>query len=108
MLPGLTALALVVALSPITIIPGVLVLHAPRPRPAGLAFLGVGWPGLVALTAVFIGVSDLLGALHKEPPTWASWLRVGIGSALILFGIVRWLTRHRQGKTPAGCVRSPN
>jgi protein-S-isoprenylcysteine O-methyltransferase Ste14 len=99
-LPGLTALALVIAISPITIIPGVLVLHAPRPRPAGLAFLG-GWVlGLTALTALFVAVSDLLGNLHKSPPTWASWLRVVLGSALILFGVYRWLTRHRQGKTP--------
>jgi len=35
-------LALVVALSPLSIIPAVLVLHTPRPRPTGLAFL-VGW-----------------------------------------------------------------
>ncbi len=105
MLPGLTALALVIAFSPITIIPGVLVLHAPRPRPAGLAFLG-GWVlGLAALTALFVAVSDLLGDLHKSPPTWVSWLRVVLGSALILFGVYRWLTRHRQGKTP-GWMRS--
>ena len=53
-LTRLIPLALVIALSPITVIPAVLVLHAPRPRPASLAFLG-GWLlGLVALTAVFV------------------------------------------------------
>ena len=51
MLATLIPLALVIALSPLTIIPAVLVLQAPRPRPTGLAFLG-GWLlGLVALTA---------------------------------------------------------
>jgi hypothetical protein len=104
-LARLFALALVIATSPITVIPAVLVLHAPRPRPAGLAFLG-GWVlGLAALTALFVGASDLLGGLHKSPPTWASWVRVVFGSALILFGVFRWLTRHRQRETP-GWMRS--
>ncbi len=105
MLSKLIPLALVIALSPITVIPAVLVLHAPRPRPASLSFLG-GWVlGLAALTALFVGASDLLGDLHQTPPTWASWLRVVLGSALIVFGVVRWLTRHRQSKTP-GWMRS--
>jgi protein-S-isoprenylcysteine O-methyltransferase Ste14 len=100
-LTKLIPLGLVIALSPITVIPAVLVLHAPRPRPAGLAFLG-GWVlGLVAVTAAFVGASDLLGDLHQAPPRWASWLRVGLGSALIVFGIYNWLTRHRHTKTPA-------
>lgn len=100
-LAKLIPLALVVALSPITVIPAVLVMHAPRPRPASLAFLG-GWlVGLAALTVVFVGASDLLGDLHKRPPTWVDWLRVVLGSALIAFGIFRWLTRHRPRGTPA-------
>jgi len=100
-LTKLIPLGLVIALSPITVIPAVLVLHAPRPRPAGIAFLG-GWVlGLVALTAVFVGASDLLGGLQQAPPRWASWLRVVLGSALIVFGIYSWLTRHRHTKTPA-------
>jgi Sap-like sulfolipid-1-addressing protein len=100
-LTKLIPLGLVIALSPITVIPAVLVLHAPRPRPAGLAFLG-GWVlGLVALTAAFVGASDLLGGLHQAPPKWASWLRVVLGLALIAFGVFRWLTRHRHTKTPA-------
>lgn len=99
-LTKLVALAAVIALSPITIIPAVLVLHAPRPRPTGLAFLA-GWVlGLAALTAVFVGGSGLLEGLHKAPPTWASWLRVALGSALIALGAYHWLTRHRQGSMP--------
>ena len=101
MLTKLIPLGLVIAVSPITVIPAVLVLHAPRPRPTGLAFLA-GWVlGLVGLTAVFVGASDLLGGLHQAPPRWASWLRVLLGSALIVFGIYSWLTRHRHTKTPA-------
>jgi protein-S-isoprenylcysteine O-methyltransferase Ste14 len=104
-LTKLIPLGLVIAVSPITVIPAVLVLHAPRPRPAGLAFLG-GWVlGLVGLTAVFVGASDLLGGLQQSPPRWASWLRVVLGSALIAFGVYQWLTRHRDRKTP-GWLRS--
>jgi len=105
LLGALIPLGLVIALSPITVIPAVLVLQAPRPRPSGLAFLA-GWVlGLAALTAVSVAVSGMLGGLHKSPPTWASWLRVILGSALILFGIYRWLTRHRHTESP-GWMRS--
>jgi Sap, sulfolipid-1-addressing protein len=97
----LVPLGLVIALSPITVIPAVLVLQAPRPRPSGLAFLA-GWLlGLAALTAISVAASGLLGGLHKSPPTWASWLRVVLGSALIVFGVYRWLTRHRHSESPA-------
>jgi hypothetical protein len=101
LLTGLIPLGLVVAVSPLTIIPAVLVLHAPRPRPTGLAFLG-GWVlGLAVLTALFVAGSGVLGQFHKSsPPTWASWLRVILGTALIVFGIYRWLTRHGQTESP--------
>ena len=100
LLPTLIPLALVNAVSPLTIIPAVLVLHAPRPRPTGLAFLG-GWVlGLAVQTALFIAGSGALGGMHKSPPTWASWLRVVLGSALILFGIYRWFTRNGESESP--------
>ncbi|MEB3984347.1 GAP family protein [Mycobacterium sp. 663a-19] len=100
-LSGLIGLGLVVALSPITVIPAVLVLQAPRPRPSGLAFLG-GWVlALAAVTALSVGASGLLGGLDKAPPRWASWLRVVLGSALILYGIYQWLTRRRHTESPA-------
>ena len=99
-LTELIPLALVVALSPLSIIPAVLVLHTPRPKPTGLAFL-VGWVvGLAALTAIFVEVSSLLGGLDKKPP-WALWLRNVVGIALIVFGVFRWLTRKRSAHSPA-------
>jgi Sap, sulfolipid-1-addressing protein len=100
-LTGLIPLGLVIAVSPITIIPAVLVIQAPRPRPSSLAYLA-GWLlGLAALTALCVAASGLLGGLHKSTPSWASWLRVVLGSALIVFGIYRWLTRHRHTESPA-------
>lgn len=96
----LIPLALVVALSPLSIIPAVLVLQTPRPRPAGLAFL-TGWLiGLAALTSIFLAVSGLIGGLGGKPPGWASWLRIVVGAALIVFGIYRWLTRKKAAHVP--------
>ena len=104
MLTELIPLALVVALSPLSIIRAVLVLHTPHPRPAGLAFLA-GWLiGLAALTIVFVEISGLFGDLGT-PPGWASWLRIVIGAALIVFGVYRWLTRKRSAHTPAWMQR---
>jgi arginine exporter protein ArgO len=99
-LTELIPLALVVALSPLSVIPAVMVLHTPRPRPTGLAFLA-GWLfGLAALTTLFVEVSSLAGGLGNKPPGWASWLRVIIGVALVVFGIYRWLTRKKSAHTP--------
>jgi threonine/homoserine/homoserine lactone efflux protein len=99
-LATLIPLALVIALSPLSIIPAVLVLQTSRPKPASLAFLG-GWlVGLAALTAIFVASSDALGGLRNSPPTWASWLRVVLGLALIAYGIYHWLTRHSHTESP--------
>jgi hypothetical protein len=97
----LLPLALVITVSPLSIIPGVLVLHAPHPRESSLAYLA-GWLlGLTGLTAIFIGISDMLGGLKDSPPAWASWLRISVGAALIVFGVIRWLTRRGHDHIPA-------
>ncbi len=104
-LTGLVPLSLVISLSPLSVIPAVLVLHSPRPRPTSLAFLA-GWVlGLTALTVGFVAGSGALGDLHKSPPAWASWSRIVLGAALIAFGIYQWLTRHRHSEMP-GWMRS--
>lgn len=100
LLTTLIPLALVIAISPLSVIPAVLVLQAPHPRPTSLAFLG-GWLlGLAALTAIFVASSGALTGLRNSPPTWASWLRVVLGLALIAFGIYQWLTRHGHTESP--------
>ncbi|CKO12134.1 integral membrane protein [Mycobacterium tuberculosis] len=52
------------------------------------------------VTAVFVAASGALGGLSTTSPAWASWLRVVLGSALIVFGVLRWLTRHRHTEMP--------
>ncbi|KUI28653.1 hypothetical protein AU195_00110 [Mycobacterium sp. IS-1496] len=98
-LTELIPLALVIALSPLSIIPAVLMLQTPRPRPTGLAFMA-GWlVGLAALTAIFVAVSGAIGGFEK-PPSWASWLRIVIGAALIVFGLIRFARRHASSHQP--------
>jgi threonine/homoserine/homoserine lactone efflux protein len=65
-----------------------------------LAFL-VGWVvGLAVLTSVFVEVSSLLGGGRGTPPSWASYLRIVVGAALIAFGVYKWLTRKRSEHSP--------
>ncbi len=104
MLTELIPLALVIALSPLSIIPAVLALSTPAPRPTGLAFLA-GWLiGLSVLTVIFLEVSSLVVDLNK-PPRWASWVRIVLGAALIVFGVYRWFTRKQAAHTPAWMQR---
>jgi hypothetical protein len=94
--------ALVVALSPLTIIPAiVLVLQSERARSTGLAFLS-GWLlGLAATTAVFVQLPRLLDGLNRPAPTWAAWVRIAVGIALVALGVWRWATRQQVTKQPA-------
>ncbi|MDG4667261.1 GAP family protein [Mycobacterium sp. 236(2023)] len=95
-LAELVPLSMVIALSPLTIIPAVLVLHAARPKLTGPAFLA-GWTiGLGSLTALFVLASNLLGGNKPEPPAWTTWVRIGIGVALIVLGVYRWVSRHAK------------
>ena len=103
LLPGLTELiplALVIAVSPLSIIPGILVLHTPRPRPTSIAFL-TGWVlGIAVITGAFVGGSDVSNGGLDNKPTWAPYVRIGLGVALILFGLYRWLGRKRSAHNP--------
>lgn len=98
-LAELIPLALVIAISPLSIIPGILMLHTPRPRPTSVAFLA-GWTlGIAAITAAFVGGTDV-AADTDTAPSWAPWVRVVIGAALIAFGVYRWVGRNRAAHTP--------
>ena len=97
----LVPLGLVISLSPLTVIPAVLVLQAPRPRPSSLAFLA-GWLlWLAALTALSVAASGLLGGLDKSPPKWSSWLRVVLGAALSTWQAIRATRAERTAMAEA-------
>ncbi|MCV7192621.1 GAP family protein [Mycolicibacterium brumae] len=95
-LTELIPLALVIALSPLTIIPIVGVLHSPRPRPGSVAYLA-GWLlGLGLLTGLFTVVPGLLPRPEHGTPVWAAWVRIAIGAVLIGFGLYRWITQRGE------------
>lgn len=98
----LIPVALVVALSPVSVLPALLlVLYSTRPRSAGLAFL-LGWlAGLAALTVLFINIPTVFGDAGHAPPPWQLWVRIAIGIALIVTGGWLWLRRGRSGRSPA-------
>lgn len=98
----LVPLALVVALSPFSVIPPLLlVLHSARPRATGLAF-GAGWLlGLGASTAVFVLLPRALGGTGTEQGAVGAYARIGLGAVLVLAGVVRWFTRRRATRDPA-------
>jgi threonine/homoserine/homoserine lactone efflux protein len=99
-LTELIPLALVITLSPLSIIPGILMLHTPRPKPTSVAFM-LGWTvGIAVATAAFLGISNALDGMNSQP-SWAPYVRFVAGGALIAFGIFRWLTRHRSKHAPA-------
>lgn len=100
MLTELVPLGLIIALSPLSIIPAILVLQTSRPRPTALAFLA-GWlVGLTVLTGLFLCLSDLVGGIGTNPPSWASWLRVVLGAALVALGIFRFIRRASSQHMP--------
>ena len=99
-LTELIPLGLVIAISPLSIIPGILVLHTPRPRPTSIAFL-TGWVlGIAVITGAFVAGSDVSNDGLDTKPTWAPYVRIVLGIALIAFGIYRWLGRHRSTHNP--------
>lgn len=94
MVGEVTALALVVAFSPISVLPAIaLIVHSERPRPTGLAFI-CGWlAGKAAITTLFVGVPRLLEGLNGldgPAPHWTGWARVAAGVVCIAAGLAYW------------------
>ncbi|WP_380169367.1 GAP family protein [Jannaschia sp. R86511] len=89
-----------IALSPFPLVAVTLVVGGPRGRAPGLAF-ALGWVvGLSMLTAVAVGVGELVGSEDGEAGLRASWARVALGTALLALG-VRKLARLPGGPSAA-------
>lgn len=99
LLGEITALALVVALSPFSVLPAIaLVVHSDRPRRTGVAFI-CGWlAGKAAITLLFVQLPRLLHGLQGTPPHWTAWLRVAAGLLFIVAGGWYW-GKHRREPT---------
>lgn len=97
----LASLALVIAVSPASVIPAILMLHTPRPLAAGWAF-AAGWTlSLMLATGLFVAISGKLSGAGGPPPQWIRPATLGLAVLLIIAGLVTWMRRGRSAHTPA-------
>ena len=99
--------AVAIAASPFPVVPVILLLFTARPRAAAGAFLG-GWAaGVLVPTAVFVALAEVVER-EDYPPSWASWVRIGIGAALVVLGVRQWIARRDVDEPPAwmGALRT--
>ncbi|MGD9958604.1 GAP family protein [Nocardioides sp.] len=91
-------LAVAIAASPFPVIPAILLLFTRQPRAASTAFLA-GWVvGILVGTLVFTTLATVLE--RGETPVWAIWLRIVLGLALVILGVVKWLGRGKEAAPP--------
>ena len=96
----LASLALVIAVSPASVIPAILMLHTPRPLASGWMF-AAGWTlSLTLATQVFVAISGKLPDAGGPPPPWIRPLTLALAVLLILAAVVIWLRRGRSAQAP--------
>ena len=96
----LASLALVIAVSPASVVPAILMLHTPRPLAAGWAF-AVGWTlSLVAATWPFVAIAGQMPDTDGPPPSWIRPATMMLAVLLILAGLVTWMRRGRSKGAP--------
>jgi hypothetical protein len=95
-------LAVGVALSPIPIIAVVLMLTSRRARSNGPAFV-IGWLiGLAVIGAIALSVAGPAGASKSgSPATWVSWVKIVLGTALLLVAVRQFRGRPKDSDEAA-------
>jgi len=95
---GSLPLAIGIAISPVPIIAVVLMLTTPRARVNGPAFM-LGWLlGLGVIGAIVLAIADPAKASNSgAPATWVSWLKIVLGTLLLLVAVRQFRGRpHDQ------------
>ena len=92
-------LALVVTISPLNIIPAILLLFTTRPLLSASSFLigfiaGVG--GVLAVAVAVAGAVDR--SSHSGPTTWVGILKLGLGAYLLVAAVRKFRSRPRAGE----------
>lgn len=94
-------LALAVAISPLPMAGLILVLMSKRGVSNGWAFLG-GW--LIGLGLLVVGVIALIQSgdmpAREGPRPVISWIRICLGSVLLVISVRAWFRRRRNGDDP--------
>ncbi|KJQ53195.1 GAP family protein [Microbacterium sp. SA39] len=98
----LLPLALGIAISPIPIIAGILMLMSPRARSTGVGFL-LGWLlGIAVVATVFTLLSSVLPDESDDTAKpILGVVQLVLGALLLLLALKQWRGRPRDGATPA-------
>jgi hypothetical protein len=102
-LSQLLAPAMVVAISPFSIIVAIfLVLHTDRARANGWAFLAVRLLALAAVTAAFLQAPRLISSLNRPV---SPRLLIAAGGVVLVIGVWVWFRRDRMTEEPPWLAR---
>ncbi|MGB8404907.1 MAG: GAP family protein [Mycobacterium sp.] len=101
--------ALIVALSPMSILPPILVLlYSDRPRTAGVTYL-MGWlVGISVVLSVVVTIGAHGQQSHAAAAGTQSRLQIGIGLALIALAVLTWLRRDKHANALSALDRLQN
>ncbi|MEU1226199.1 GAP family protein [Streptomyces sp. NPDC005828] len=95
---GMLASAVGVAISPLPLIAMILMLSTPQGRGNGFAFTA-GWVvGLAAVVTVVVLAGSGGSGDQGQTPTWAGWLKLGLGVLFLLMALKQWKDRPRGGR----------
>jgi threonine/homoserine/homoserine lactone efflux protein len=92
-------LAIGIAASPFPVIPVILLLFTDRARAAAWSFLSGWFLGVGGSAGVFVLLAEVVDQ-SDYTPSWASWLRVVGGAALVAYGVKQWLGRGDHPEQP--------
>ncbi len=91
-------LALAVLISPLPIAAEILLLFSNRPKPNATAYVLGFFVGVAAVLGIATALSGSQDVSNSNPASWVSWLKIGLGAALVLGGIRRFRNRPARGE----------
>ncbi|MER7578472.1 GAP family protein [Kitasatospora sp. NPDC097691] len=97
---SMLASAVALAISPLPLITVILVLATPRGRTKSLAF-AAGWVFGLAVPVTLLVVAGRALSRVQAAATWPSWLKLALGTLLLLSAARRWHDRPRPGHISA-------
>ncbi|MFD8597889.1 GAP family protein [Kitasatospora sp. NPDC059646] len=104
---AMLASAVGIAISPLPLVAVILMLATPKGRANGAAFTA-GWVGALAVVVgVVVAAGSSVGGGGGRP-TWADWLKLGLGVLFVLMAARQWRSRPRAGQEaePPGWMRA--
>ncbi len=92
-------LALVVTLSPLNIIPAILLLFTSKPLPKAMSFLAGFAGGIAAVLGLLVSLGGAVNlSTDAGHSTWAGILKLGLGAYLLFAAVKKFRGRPRAGQ----------